>query len=137
MQPYFLVVDNEEMVRFVLPYAIMHILPTAIVVGCATVTEALHALTETTFDCVITDYSLHSEDDKDGLEVVDAAHALAPPPVTIIMLGIVTLQHQEEFAKRNNIHIIQKPIHLDDLRSILTSQPFVKYGDSEQEVTCD
>ena len=81
------------------------------VVACATSQEALAAVANQTFDCVLCDYSL--EQQHTGFEVISAARMRDAGLPATLLTGYATKETTEEAASRR-VGIMFKPIEIHE-----------------------
>lgn len=105
-----LIVDDEAPVRRTL----QRILETEgyAVATAAGLSEAIERLRAGAFDLVVTDQRLP----ENGLELLQAAQRLSPPPVTIILTGYASMESVIEAIRKGAYDYLLKPCHPEELK---------------------
>ena len=91
---------------------------------------AIDALEEHQPELVITDLYL-DKNKAIGLDILQKARSLNPPPTVIVITGFGTIETAVEAMKRGAYDYLEKPFKVDDLR--LTIQRALSYNDAVSE----
>jgi two-component system, NtrC family, response regulator AtoC len=91
---------------------------------------AIDALEECQPELVITDLYL-DKNKAVGLDILQKARSLNPPPTVIVITGFGTIETAVEAMKRGAYDYLEKPFKVDDLR--LTIQRALSYNDAVSE----
>ncbi|HAV64339.1 MAG TPA: DNA-binding response regulator [Verrucomicrobiales bacterium] len=91
---------------------------------------ALEALEEHQPELVITDLYL-DKNKAIGLDILQKARSLNPPPTVIVITGFGTIETAVEAMKKGAYDYLEKPFKVDDLR--LTIQRALSYNDAVSE----
>lgn len=113
----FLCIDDDEVIRVLMPRIVRRSFPDAEVIACPTVPQALAVLASTTVDCILMDYYVHGQC---ALEIIDAAHAALLVPTVIIVASIFDIHVAYHIARSGCDAIISKPFSLRTFNETLT-----------------
>jgi two-component system, NtrC family, response regulator AtoC len=91
---------------------------------------AMEAISEVEPELVITDLYL-DKTRAHGLEIVQKARSLNPPPSVIVITGMATIETAVEAMKRGAYDYIEKPFKMDELRMCV--QRALSYNDAISE----
>ena len=91
---------------------------------------ALNAAATSPVELVITDLYL-DKNKAIGLDILQKARSLNPPPTVIVITGFGTIETAVEAMKRGAYDYLEKPFKVDDLR--LTIQRALSYNDAVSE----
>jgi len=80
--------------------------------------EAMALLARQEFDCIVTDLKM---DRMDGMQLLEAARAVAPDTKFILVTGYATVDTAVQALKTGAVHYLSKPIDLNELREAVRS----------------
>ena len=109
-----LLVDDEPEIRLAL--RLLFVRHGIEVQEAAGVVEALHALTQSSFDLVLTDFDMM---DGDGGAVMQAASEHCPKAIRVLMSG--NLNSIPESVQTTATHILEKPLMIRSLEMLISS----------------
>ena len=109
-----LLVDDEPEIRLAL--RLLFVRHGIEVQEAAGVVEALHALTQSSFDLILTDYDML---DGDGGAIIQAASEQCPKAIRVVMSG--NLSSIPEIVQATATHILEKPLLIRSLEMLISS----------------
>jgi len=112
--PTILLVDDEPEIRLAL--RLLFVRHGIDVREAGGVVEALHALTQSSFDLVLTDFDMP---DGDGGAVIQAASVHNPKAIRVLMSGNLT--SLPESVQTTATHVLEKPLLIRSLEMIMAS----------------
>ncbi len=87
------------------------------VTDCATPAEAIEALQQASFDIVLTDLRMEGRDA--GLDVVQAAAACDPQPVTLLITAYASAETAVDAMRMGAYDYLTKPVSMDELNDAI------------------
>ncbi len=120
-----LIVEDESKVAFFLQESLEALDGGPQVVSVPSAEEALHELTYTTYEVLVTDLRMPG---MNGLELIRRAQEMQPGITTILITAYGSDEVQAEAAQLGVFHYFAKPFHIDDfvetvLKALQQSRP--------------
>ncbi|MBN1666772.1 MAG: response regulator [Anaerolineales bacterium] len=111
-----LIVDDEESILAVLKNSLKKFGDAYQVVTANCGSAALEALSQHTFDLVVTDYRM---EDMNGMELMEAVHSIQPGARVILITAYGNTNLETEARRKQAYHYLTKPLEINTFREIV------------------